>query len=205
MNDLILTFDAIRKGDIEVAGGKGANLGEMTAAGIVVPQGFVVMTESYRLFLKENGLTETIRQALDAAGDDETRLLAAAAQFRSLIRAGCIPATVENAIRRAYTERCLLRVAVRSSATAEDLEDASYAGQQETYLNVRGIDAVLARSIFCRRVPSRHSRRMRMTRPMRPAYRSTLRGLSSRVRRAQISPSSLRKCPMPTTRSITIT
>lgn len=149
MSKWVLAFSEIGKNDVASAGGKGANLGEMTAAGIAVPQGFVVTTESYRQFLQENGLVETVQQALVAAGDDESRLLAAAEQFRVLIRKGRMPAGVEQAIREAYVGQGLERVAVRSSATAEDLPDASYAGQQETYLNVRGIDAVIDRVRDC--------------------------------------------------------
>lgn len=149
MSRWVLTFEEIGKDDVASAGGKGANLGEMTAAGIAVPQGFVVTTESYREFMRENNLVETVQQALAEAGDDESRLLAAAEQFRALIRKGQMPAEVEAAIREAYAGQNLDRVAVRSSATAEDLTDASFAGQQETYLNVRGIDAVLDRVRDC--------------------------------------------------------
>ena len=149
-NKMTLDFKEIKKDDILTAGGKGANLGEMTAAGITVPGGFVVTAESYRAFLKENHLDEIFRKELTAAGADEAKLLEAAAKLRNLIMQGNLPEEVETSIRKKYQKLGEhIRVAVRSSATAEDLPDASFAGQQETYLNVRGIDKVLARVKSC--------------------------------------------------------
>ena len=141
---MILNFDEIKKEDILTAGGKGANLGEMTAAKINVPTGFVITAEAYRTFLKENGIEEIITSRLAEAQNDETMLLGMANDFREMIRAGKFPAAVEAAIRKKYLKLGEhARVAVRSSATAEDLPDASFAGQQETYLNVRGVEDVL--------------------------------------------------------------
>lgn len=147
---ITLDFSEIKKDDISTAGGKGANLGEMTAAGITVPGGFVVTAEAYRIFLKKNHLEEIFRRELTAAGTEEAKLLEAAAKLRNLILQGDLPDEVETAIHEKYNQLGEhARVAVRSSATAEDLPDASFAGQQETYLNVRGIDKVLARVKSC--------------------------------------------------------
>lgn len=147
---MTLDFSEIKKDDVLTAGGKGANLGEMTAAGITVPGGFVVTAEAYRAFLKENHLEEIFRRELTAAGTEEAKLLEAAAKLRNLIMQGTLPEEVETAIREKYNQLGEhARVAVRSSATAEDLPDASFAGQQETYLNVRGIDEVLAKVKSC--------------------------------------------------------
>lgn len=147
---ITLDFSEIKKDDISTAGGKGANLGEMTAAGITVPGGFVVTAEAYRIFLKKNHLEEIFRRELTAAGTEEAKLLEAAAKLRNLILQGDLPDEVETAIHEKYNQLGeYARVAVRSSATAEDLPDASFAGQQETYLNVRGIDKVLARVKSC--------------------------------------------------------
>ena len=147
---MILKFNEIKKEDVLTAGGKGANLGEMTKAQIAVPNGFVVTADAYRAFLKENDLEEIFQKELTEAGKEESRLLDAAKKFRELIRQGKLPKEVEDAIREGYAglgEN--VRVAVRSSATAEDLPDASFAGQQETYLNVQGIDEVLQKVKSC--------------------------------------------------------
>ncbi|UTC89518.1 phosphoenolpyruvate synthase [Treponema denticola] len=141
---MILDFAQIHKDDILKAGGKGANLGEMTAAGINVPKGFVITAEAYRKFLKENKIDEIISRTLVEKQTEEQALLSAAGEFRKKIIAGHFPAQLEKEIRKKYAELGeSARVAVRSSATAEDLPDASFAGQQETYLNVQGIEDVL--------------------------------------------------------------
>ena len=147
---MILDFAQIHKDDILRAGGKGANLGEMTAAGINVPKGFVITAEAYREFLKENKIDEFISRALAEAQADEQALLSAAGEFRKRIIAGHFPARLEKEIRKKYAELGeSARVAVRSSATAEDLPDASFAGQQETYLNVQDIEDVLIYICHC--------------------------------------------------------
>lgn len=149
---MIKRFTEIRKSDVEIAGGKGANLGEMTHFGIAVPKGFVVTADAYRCFLSENGLDGFVKEALDKAGDDEDELKACAGKICEKIRAGNIPQEISDKIVRAYRELeagTLSRVAVRSSATAEDLEDASFAGQQETYLNVQGEEEVLKQIRNC--------------------------------------------------------
>ena len=147
---LILDFTQIHKDDVLIAGGKGANLGEMTAAGINVPKGFVITADAYREFLKENHIDEFIAHGLKQAHTDEHTLSAVAAEFREKITAGHFPAELEKEIRAKYAELGeSKRVAVRSSATAEDLPDASFAGQQETYLNVQGINDVLLQIRNC--------------------------------------------------------
>ena len=147
---LILDFTQIHKDDVLIAGGKGANLGEMTAAGINVPKGFVIAADAYREFLKENHIDEFIAHGLKQAHTDEHTLSAVAAEFREKITAGHFPAELEKEIRAKYAELGeSKRVAVRSSATAEDLPDASFAGQQETYLNVQGINDVLLQIRNC--------------------------------------------------------
>jgi phosphoenolpyruvate synthase, putative len=141
---MILDFTQIHKGDVLVAGGKGANLGEMTAAGINVPKGFVITADAYREFLKTNTIDEIMFSKIKDAQNDERELISTAKEFRERIIAGHFPPQLENDIRKKYAELGEdVRVAVRSSATAEDLPDASFAGQQETYLNVQGIDDVL--------------------------------------------------------------
>lgn len=146
----VLDFQEIKKEDVMTAGGKGANLGEMTAAGIAVPGGFVVTADAYKAFIKENHLEEMFRRELTEAGKDEAKLLDAAKKFRHAISKGELPEEVEKTVREKYAQLGeQARVAVRSSATAEDLPDASFAGQQETYLNVRGAEAVLTQIRNC--------------------------------------------------------
>ena len=148
--NIVLDFQEIKKEDVMTAGGKGANLGEMTAAGIAVPGGFVVTADAYKAFIKENHLEEMFRKELTEAGKDEAKLLDAAKKFRHAISEGKLPEEVEKAVREKYAQLGeQARVAVRSSATAEDLPDASFAGQQETYLNVRGAEAVLTQIRNC--------------------------------------------------------
>ena len=141
---MILDFNEIKKEDVLVAGGKGANLGEMTSAKINVPSGFVITADAYRDFLKVNGIDILIENGIKKSADDEKILLNEAEHFRGKIKSGKFPEQLENAIREKYFNLGNnTRVAVRSSATAEDLPDASFAGQQETYLNVQGIESVL--------------------------------------------------------------
>lgn len=137
MYKYIRAFEDIRKEDITEAGGKGANLGEMTAAGIPVPQGGVLLSEAYDAYMSSNGIDpSTYENAKD---------------LRRAITDGTIPDDIKEEIRGFYETVCGAgsRVAVRSSATAEDLEDASFAGQQETYLNVIGIDMLLEKVKEC--------------------------------------------------------
>mgnify|MGYP001323172493 CR=1 FL=1 len=129
---------------LEAAGGKGASLARMRAAGLPVPDGFHVVTTAYRRFVDENALQPGILAALagvDLASPDS--LEAASTAIRDLFDRGAIPADVAAAIAGAYAGLDGAAVAVRSSATAEDLPEASFAGQQETFLNIRGEDALL--------------------------------------------------------------
>lgn len=147
---MVIDFSKISKNDVMTAGGKGANLGEMISAGINVPSGFVVTADEYKEFLRINGLEEIFEKELTEAGKDEARLLKAAEKFRTLIKKGKLSENPINEVKTAYKNLGEnIRVAVRSSATAEDLPDASFAGQQETYLNVRGIDETVDKIIDC--------------------------------------------------------
>lgn len=141
---MILDFNEIKKEDVLIVGGKGANLGEMTSAKINVPSGFVITADAYRDFLKVNAIDSLIENGIKKSADDEKILLNEAEHFRGKIKSGKFPEQLENAIREKYFNLGNnTRVAVRSSATAEDLPDVSFAGQQETYLNVQGIESVL--------------------------------------------------------------
>jgi pyruvate, water dikinase len=138
----------LSKADVSFAGGKGANLGELTAAGLPVPAGFVVGAPVYAAFVARTGLRDRIEARLDGLDVDDSEALEAAAKHcRELVETEPIPGDIAEAIRHNYA---LLSggdpeapVAVRSSATAEDTEAASFAGMNETFLNVRGSDAVL--------------------------------------------------------------
>ncbi len=140
----LLWFTEIDSGDLALAGGKGANLGEMTRRGAPVPPGFVVSVVSYETFLADNGLDVRLAEIL--AGIDVYRtagLVEVARAAQQAILSAPMPADLSVEIAEAYRELGEGLVAVRSSATAEDLPDASFAGQQRTYLNVQGIDQVL--------------------------------------------------------------
>src|SRR5215468_6928323 len=138
--------------DVERVGGKNASLGEMIGAlaklGVRVPGGFATTAHAYREFLAQGGLDERIRSELAALDvDDVTKLAASGARIREWILATPLPPAFNSAVLAALQRlsggRPDFAVAVRSSATAEDLPEASFAGQQETFLNVRGADAVL--------------------------------------------------------------
>lgn len=147
----VFPFSQLRMTDVDRVGGKNASLGELlsqlTNAGIRVPDGFATTAEAFRLFLKEGGLEDRIHARLAKLDVDDVKALAAAgAEIRGWIESAPFPAELEKEIREFYEwlrEGRDISVAVRSSATAEDLPDASFAGQQETVLNVVGIDAVL--------------------------------------------------------------
>lgn len=147
----VFPFSQLRMTDVDRVGGKNASLGELlsqlTSAGIRVPDGFATTAEAFRLFLKEGGLEDRIHARLAKLDVDDVKALAAAgAEIRGWIESAPFPAELEKDIREFYEwlrEGRDISVAVRSSATAEDLPDASFAGQQETVLNVVGIDAVL--------------------------------------------------------------
>jgi pyruvate,water dikinase len=154
----IVWFEDLRRADVPRVGGKNASLGEMVAnlgpRGIKVPPGFAITADAYRNFIAANGLTETISSMLGELADAKVTLTEAGHAIRRAILRGEWPDDTARAIRRAYAElngrggEEDMDVAVRSSATAEDLPDASFAGQQETFLNVRGERALLE---ACRR------------------------------------------------------
>src|SRR5215207_9704240 len=137
----IRQFGELGSSDIEQAGGKGANLGELTRAGIPVPPGFVVTTEAYRAHVAEHQLDDKIT-ALAAPREDPAGYDDASAQIRALFSEE-LSDTLRSEIAEAYAALDEAPVAVRSSATAEDLPAASFAGQQDTYLNVRGLEDLL--------------------------------------------------------------
>jgi len=148
---LVVPFEKLRMADVEIVGGKNASLGEMISqlpAGVKVPTGFATTAHAFREFLKFDGLTDRINAKLDALDTEDVRALAAVgAEIRAMVEAQPFPADLEKAIREAFVTlqggHPEASFAVRSSATAEDLPDASFAGQQETFLNVVGIDDVL--------------------------------------------------------------
>ncbi|MCO7218843.1 phosphoenolpyruvate synthase [Klenkia sp. PcliD-1-E] len=144
-------FAELGMADLEEVGGKNSSLGEMISnladAGVKVPDGFATTSHAYRSFLGDTGLAERITEKLAALDVDDVRALAAAGkEIRGWMVEQPFPEELESDIRSAYEQLAAdaeLSFAVRSSATAEDLPDASFAGQQETFLNVRGIEAVL--------------------------------------------------------------
>jgi len=155
LDDYVIDLPDLRMTDIGEVGGKNASLGEMihhlAGAGVRVPGGFATTTRAYREFLRADGLAadiEAVLARLDA--DDVAALRAAGAGIRERVIAAPLPAPLEAAVSAAFDRLCEreggeVAVAVRSSATAEDLPDASFAGQQETFLNVRGLPAVMER------------------------------------------------------------
>ena len=152
---LVVPFDHLRMTDVDAVGGKNASLGEMisqlSAVGVRVPGGFATTAHAFREFLAHGGLDAKIAARLDALDADDVRALAAAgAEIRGWIEAAPFSPALEAAIREQFARLVEgapgASFAVRSSATAEDLPDASFAGQQETFLNVVGIDAVLAKT-----------------------------------------------------------
>ncbi|WP_038209462.1 phosphoenolpyruvate synthase [Xenophilus azovorans] len=148
---LVVPFENLRMTDVEAVGGKNASLGEMISQlpqGVRVPTGFATTAHAFRQFLAHEGLSDKISQRLATLDIEDVRALAAAgAEIRGWIEAQPFPADLEKAVRDAFATLCAgndqASFAVRSSATAEDLPDASFAGQQETFLNVVGIEDVL--------------------------------------------------------------
>jgi phosphohistidine swiveling domain-containing protein len=143
---LILPFSDIDRDALPVAGGKAANLGELVRAEFPVPPGFCVTTAAYDLVATDAGLEPTLAALAEADAGDTERLAELAAEARSRLTGADVPDVLERAIEEAYGELgngAPVAVAVRSSATAEDLPGASFAGQQDTYLNVVGVDSVL--------------------------------------------------------------
>jgi pyruvate, water dikinase len=142
----ILWLEEIRKEDISSVGGKGASLGEMASIGLPVPRAFVVTAQAFRRFLVETKLEQEIFKSSDLLDVENNEALEkAAARAKSLVMMAKMPVAVKDEIKIAYKKMSAsdLVVAVRSSATAEDLPDASFAGQQETFLNIKGETALL--------------------------------------------------------------
>src|SRR5437763_9910011 len=138
---LVLPLTAIDASLLPLVGGKAANLGELIQAGLPVPDGFCVTTIAYELASQQAGLEPILHELATTNAGDTARLEKYAAAARAALLAVTVPTAIVEAIREAYHEP--LAVAVRSSATAEDLPFASFAGQQETYLSLIGIEAVL--------------------------------------------------------------
>ena len=155
---LVVPFENLRMTDVEAVGGKNASLGEMISnlpSGVKVPGGFATTAYAFRQFLAHGDLSGRINTRLSALDTEDVRALArVGAEIRSMVEAQPFPAELEHAIRDAFTALVAgnneISFAVRSSATAEDLPDASFAGQQETFLNVIGIDDILhkVREVF---------------------------------------------------------
>ena len=156
--DLVIWFENLRKTDIPSVGGKNANLGEMINVGIPIPPGFAITAYSYKKFVEKSGISEKIYEIIKETVkdlNDPKQYEEASKKIRELIEATPMPKDIGGAIRSAYEELCRklglsdVFVAVRSSATAEDLPDASFAGQQETFLNVRGVRHLLENTVKC--------------------------------------------------------
>lgn len=145
-----IPFSQLNKTNIPAAGGKGANLGEMTAAGFPVPGGFVLTTAAYDAFVEAHGLqAQIVDLARVVSADDPQSSETASAQIKRLFLGAEIPRDIAAAVMAADGELGETAVAVRSSATAEDLPDASFAGQQDTFLNVQGPEALLDAVKLC--------------------------------------------------------
>ncbi|MCX9013806.1 MAG: phosphoenolpyruvate synthase, partial [Candidatus Methanoperedens sp.] len=147
-NNSVVWLEEVGKEDIALVGGKGASLGEMIQAELPVPPGFAVTAPAYRRFLDENGFADKLFKTLELDVNDADALNEAEKKAKKIIMGGKIPPDIEESIRSKYAELCKKQghevfVAVRSSATAEDLPDASFAGQQDTFLNMKGGDEVI--------------------------------------------------------------
>ncbi|OLB69477.1 hypothetical protein AUI06_08815 [archaeon 13_2_20CM_2_52_21] len=148
---IVVWLENVRKGDIHIVGGKCANLGELTAKGVTVPPGFAVTADAFRRFLEETKIGEVIQKTLTSSNGprDPKQYEEASQEIRKIIESAPMPSDIANEVRSAYrdlerkTNSPQVKVAVRSSATSEDLPDASFAGQQDTYLNVKGEDALV--------------------------------------------------------------
>src|SRR3990170_7621393 len=142
-NDMVVWLEEVGKEDISIVGGKGASLGEMLRAELPVPTGFAVTAQAFRRFIDENGISEELFRSLEVNVDDADILREAEKKAKKIVLGAKIPPDIEKAIKGKYKELCKRQddevfVAVRSSATAEDLPDASFAGQQDTFLNIKG-------------------------------------------------------------------
>ena len=154
----VLWFETLRNTDVPIVGGKNASLGEMINAGMPVPPGFAVTAYAYEKFINQTGIAKKIYEIINETvkdPNDPKQYDKASKKIRELIEKTTMPPKIVNAIKAAYKElnkRSGVKatfVAVRSSATAEDLPDASFAGQQETYLNVKGPDDLIEKVVKC--------------------------------------------------------
>ena len=146
--DAVVWLEEVGKNDLSVVGGKGASLGEMINIGVPVPGGFAVTAQAFRDFINRTGIAKELFEVLKVDVNQELELHKAEKAAKKLIMDAKVPEDMEKAIKSRYEELCKREgkqvfVAVRSSATAEDLPDASFAGQQDTFLNMRGADDVL--------------------------------------------------------------
>jgi pyruvate,water dikinase len=145
--DAVVWLEEVGKNDLSTVGGKGASLGEMINIGVPVPGGFAVTAQAFRDFLNRTGIAKKLFEALNVDVNEENELHKAEETAKKLIMGAKVPKDIEQAIKSRYEELCKREgeqvfVAVRSSATAEDLPDASFAGQQETFLNTQGAEDV---------------------------------------------------------------
>ncbi|MEI8002991.1 MAG: phosphoenolpyruvate synthase [Methanothrix sp.] len=145
--DAVVWLEEVGKNDLSIVGGKGASLGEMINIGVPVPGGFAVTAQAFRDFINRTGIAKELFEALKVDVNQETELHRAEMTAKKLIMEAKVPEDMEKAIKSRYEELCKREgeqvfVAVRSSATAEDLPDASFAGQQDTFLNMRGAEDV---------------------------------------------------------------
>ncbi len=149
--DTIAWFDDLSKNDVPRVGGKGANLGELTRAGLPVPPGFVITADAYLQAMEVGGVRAALKEVVAAADvDSPDSLTAAADRLRSLVRSAGMPDDLRHAVLDAYARLGdQPRVAVRSSATAEDTASTSFAGMNETFTNVRGGEELVDRVVAC--------------------------------------------------------
>jgi len=151
---IVAWLNEVRNTDIPIVGGKGASLGEMTNAQLPVPPGFVVTAQAFRKFIDDAGFADKLFKGIDVNVDDQKELMKAEAFAKNLINNQPMPPEIAKEITAAYETLCKREggeqyVAARSSATAEDLPEASFAGQQETFLNVRGKEELLKSVQHC--------------------------------------------------------
>ncbi|HMK45515.1 MAG TPA: phosphoenolpyruvate synthase [Methanocella sp.] len=151
---LVVWLEDVHNTDIPIVGGKGASLGEMINAQLPVPRGFVVTAQAFRKFIDDAGIADKLFKGLEINVDDQKELMKAEAFAKAMINAQPMPADLTKEISIAYDTLCKregeeIYVAARSSATAEDLPEASFAGQQETFLNVRGKEDLLKSVQHC--------------------------------------------------------
>ncbi len=144
-HNAIVWFNEVTKNDVAIVGGKGANLGEMTGARIPVPPGFIVKVDAYYDFLKRANISGSIGKLLKPLDTNNSKQLSqTAVKIKQMILDAAMPPELAQEIKKAYNKLGKGLVAVRSSATAEDLPEASFAGQQSTFLNIQGEDEVVS-------------------------------------------------------------